>query len=292
MPRTATPTSNRGPVSRREREFLIAKQRRGETYVSQRADAELLRRFSADPYLMVHRMASKGLLVPVASGSYLIAPATGADRLELAAPVQLALHARLSPYTEYFISYFSGLIEHGLTDLDDEHLYVAVRGGALRNTLLAGRPVVLTRITSARKWFGFERVRVGSERRAPFYFRASSARVLLDTLDRPRLCGSPEIIVRAWERAVRERLVDPAALVGDAPRMGHSVARRVGFWLSQLGQQEAAAGLRESLGNHSVPVLLDASKHYGDGEWTVDREWAVIVNVPPRAFTGWIAYAK
>lgn len=292
MPPTAKLATRLGPVSLEERAFLATKERRGERHVSQRADAGLLREHSADPYGMVHRMASKGLLIPVASGSYLIAPATGARRLEQAAPIQLALHARLSPYTEYFISYFSGLIEHRLTDLDESALYAAVRGGSLREVKVAGRRVVLARITTERKWFGLETVRVGEGRRAPHYFRASLERTLLDTLDRPKLCGSPEIVVRAWERAAREKSMNVRQLVADAPRMSHSVARRAGFWLTQLKQDRAAARLHKDLGNLSVPVLLDASKHYGDGPWPVDRQWGVVVNVPEHAYAGWIGYAK
>lgn len=292
MPPTAKLATRLGPVSLEERAFLAAKERRGERHVSQRVDAGLLHEHSADPYGMVHRMASKGLLIPVASGSYLIAPATGGRRLEQAAPIQLALHARLSPYAEYFISYFSGLIEHRLTDLDESALYTAIRGGSLRAVKVAGRRVVLARITTERKWFGVEPVTIGDSRRAPHYFRATLERTLLDTLDRPKLCGSPEIVVRAWERAAREKHLDAPKLVADAPRMGYSVTRRAGFWLTQLERDRMAARLRKDLGNMSVPVPLDASKHYGEGTWPVDRQWGVVVNVPEHAYAGWIGYAK
>lgn len=291
MPKTAKPASRLGPVSREERAFLAEKERSGERHVSQRTDAALLRKHSADPYGMVHRMASKGLLIPVASGSYLVAPA-GVRQLEQAGPVQLALHARLAPYGEYFISYFTGLIEHGLTDLDESTLYAAVRGGHLRRAEVAGRAVVLTRITAAHKWFGVEAVQVGVGRRTAHYFRATLERALLDTLDRPKLCGSPEIVVRAWERAVREKKVNLRRAAADAPRLGFSVARRAGFWLSQLDQARIASRLHSHLGNRSVPVLLDASKHFGPGHWPVDRDWGVIVNVPAHAYSGWIAYRK
>jgi predicted transcriptional regulator of viral defense system len=293
LPVTAKPADRLGPVSAQERAFLAAKERRGQRHVSEREDEALLRQHSANPYAMVHRMASKGLLIPVTSGSYIIAPATGARRLEQAAPVQLAIHARLAPYGEYFLSYFTGLIEHGLTDLDETQLYAAARGMGVRRAEVMGRPLVLTHITSERKWFGVEEVRIGQGRRTPHYYRATPERVLLDTLDRPRLCGSAQVIVRAWERAFRENVADAGAVAEDAPRMGYSVARRAGFWLAQLDKPRAAARLRNgTLGNRSVPVLVDAAKEYGDGPWPVDREWGLVLNVPARAYRGWIDYAK
>jgi predicted transcriptional regulator of viral defense system len=292
VPKLAEPSPREGSVSPRERAFLAAKQRRRERRVALSSDRELLSEYSADPYRMVHRMAAKGLLIPVASGSYLIAPPSGARTLQQAASIQLALDARLSSHGEYFISYFTGLIEHRLTDLDSRTLYAAFRGGNLRNVEVAGRPVRLTRIKAERKWFGFETLVTRDGRRGPSYRRAKLERVLLDTLDKPKLCGSPEIVVRAWERAIRERRPDLSWLAENAPRMGYSVARRLGFWLEQLGKARRAEPLRRHLGNRSVPVLLDSSKRYGEDDWPVDREWGVVVNVPRHAYAGWLSYGK
>lgn len=292
MPKTAQPPRRPASVSRSERAFLAEKERRRERHVSVRRDLELLRRHASDPYGMIHRMASKGLLLAIAPGSYLIAPATDAKRLQQAAPVQLALHARLFAYGEYFLSYFSALSEHGLTDLDDPVLYAAFRGGDLRNVTIGGQRVHLTRIKAERKWFGIEEVRVGEGRRAPHYNRATIERVLLDTLDRPRLCGSPEVIIRAWERAARQNRSDWKQLVADAPSMGHSVTRRAGFLLDQLGFSSRSKPLLKHLGNTSVPILLDASRHYGESDWTIDRKWAIVQNIPEHALVGWLAYGK
>lgn len=292
MPRTAKHSSRPASVSQAERAFLTEKERRRERSVTLREDRDLLAEYSSDPYGMVHRMAAKGLLLPLASGSYLIAPPSGAQRLQQAGSIQLALDARLAPHGEYFISYFTGLIEHRLTDLDEETLYVAFRGGNLRNVEVAGRPVHLTRIKAARKWFGIETLVTRDGQRGPRYRRATLERVLLDTLDKPRLCGSPEVVVRAWERALRERNPDLQWLLAHAPKMGYSVVRRLGFWLEQLGEAHRAQRLRGQLGNRSVPILLDSSRRYGDGDWPVNRDWGVVVNIPRQAFTGWIAYGK
>jgi hypothetical protein len=50
--------------------------------------------------------------------------------------------------------------------------------------------------------------------------------------------------------------------------------------------------LEKNLGNRSVPVLLDSSRHYGDDDWDVDDKWKVVVNIPRRTYTGWLAYGK
>jgi predicted transcriptional regulator of viral defense system len=292
MPRTARHSSRPASVSRAERAFLTEKERRRERGVALREDRDLLAEYSADPYGMVHRMAAKGLLLPLASGSYLIAPPSGAQRLQQAGPIQLTLDARLAPHGEYFISYFTGLIEHRLTDLDEATLYVAFRGANLRNVEVAGRPVHLAGIKAARKWFGIETLVTRDGQRGPRYRRATLERVLLDTLDKPRLCGSPEVVVRGWERALRERNPDLQWLLAHAPEMGYSVVRRLGFWLEQLGEARRAQCLRGQLGNRSVPILLDSSRRYGDGDWPVNRDWSVVVNIPRQAFTGWIDYGK
>lgn len=292
MPKTAKPASRLGSISSAERAFLAEKHRKREQHVTLRSDRELLSRYSADPYAMVHRMAAKGILLPLASGTYVISPASGAQRLQQATSLPLALDARLSPHGDYFISYFTGLVEHRLTDLDEPTIYVAFRGGNLRSVEVADRPVRLVRISAERKWFGSETLYTREGRRGPGYHRASLERVLLDTLDKPKFCGSPEIIVRAWERAMRERKPSLPWLLDHAPRMGYSVVRRLGFWLEQLGEEKRASRLCPQLGNRSVPILLDSSKRYGDGDWPVDRKWGVVVNVPRSAVAGWISYGK
>jgi predicted transcriptional regulator of viral defense system len=232
-------------------------------------------------------MASKGILFPIGSGSYAVAP-DGARFIEQAVPFELALHARLSSFTEYYVSYMTAIIEHGLTDLDSENVYVAVRGSA-RKLEVAGRRVVATQITSERKWFGFERVQVD---RQGHYFRADLERTLVDCLDRPRLCGAPEITVRAWERAFRQERIDLDRLTDYAIRLGRSATRRTAFWLAQLGQHDTVERLITHAGVLRAPVLLDSSQFYGDGDWWADRDFGVVVNVPEHAFHGWIAYAK
>jgi hypothetical protein len=48
----------------------------------------------------------------------------------------------------------------------------------VRRAEVMGRPLVLTHITSERKWFGVEEVRIGQGRRTPHYYSATPERVL------------------------------------------------------------------------------------------------------------------
>jgi predicted transcriptional regulator of viral defense system len=267
---------------------LSVLRREQRSHLSLPEDADLLREITpSSPWRLAARMVRTGALIPLSRGRYAVAP-IGATSLRQAAPIELLVHARLSPNTPYFISYFSGLVEHGLTDLDSNAIYAAVRK-EVRATEVAGSPLVTTIIKAERRWFGEEKVTV---ERSGYYMRAQLERVLLDTLDRPKLCGSVEVVGRAWERAFRENRVNGEWLVEHAPLLGQSVARRAAFWLDRLGRDDLASALTPSLGDVTDPVALDASQAYGDGDWPVDGVWGVRVNVPEAAIRGWLAYGK
>jgi predicted transcriptional regulator of viral defense system len=289
MSKTRHPSRPRS-ASKHEAEVLAGYRQARKGYVVLKTDKDRLtlgRR--RDPYRVAHRMAEKGLLLPVGQGRYVIAP-EGVTQVTDAAPFELALHAHLVRLGngQYFISYLSGLIEHRLTDLDSDVVYVASRTRSQRLGV-EGREVVLTEVSSDRKWFGAEAVRVD---RLGQYMRATIERTLLDTLDRPRFCGAPEVWVRGWERAIREDRVDLVSLVADAPRLGKSVARRAAFWMDRLGVDGAGDQLLGQAGARRAPVLLDPSRSFGDGDWPVDWHYGLRLNLPESSIRGWLSYGK
>jgi predicted transcriptional regulator of viral defense system len=231
-------------------------------------------------------MVAKGWLHPLGGGQFVRAE-VGEDLPEQSAPVQLLLHARMQSIAPYYLSYFSGLVEYGLTDHDNPALFVAVFGRHVRSRplVVADRLVVMARITSERKWFGFTRERVQGK---GFYFVGEPARVLLDCIERPDLSGTPQIVVRAWSRYLNQQGGSPAKIVEYAPRLGRATARRAGYLLDLLGHTDPANELRSARGTGgTAPTLFGGDTIHGHS-----RRWGLHLDVPESALSGWAAYEK
>jgi predicted transcriptional regulator of viral defense system len=272
-------------LGRKEAQALERLKGRRRAHVSRSEARELLASLSARPDRLVERLAAKGWLQRIGGGQYVVAD-LGEYHPEEVAPIQLLLHARMQSIGPYFLSYFSGLVEYGLTDHDDEHLFVAVR----RDThypgpvVVAGRPIVMTRIHSDRKWFGQSRVYVD---RKGFYLRGELERVLVDCLDRPHLSGAPEIIVRAWWRGLRRRDMNFDRLCDYGPRLSRAVASRAGFLLELLGYHQAAERLHDERNRGTAASLFGGEAKYG----RVTR-WNLALDVPMATLEGWAAVEK
>jgi predicted transcriptional regulator of viral defense system len=272
------------PYSKKEQAVLTALTSRRRSYLSLVGDTEWLQRISLRPDLLLRRMTEKQYLQALGGGCYILGPQLAPQSKGI--PGGIMTHARLSSLAPYFLSYLTGLQEHGFVPDEAGPLFAAVRGRTISRPLLVAdkRKIVLTRIVTERKWFGSERVEVSGW---GHYYRADLARTLVDCFDRPRISGSPELVFTAWRTAFAERRVDPMELVEYAQRLGYSVARRAGFWLSQLGALSTAVKLHEHRGSSGV-VLLDASKAYGQNNWPVDRDWGLIINIPPEEHQRWM----
>ena len=273
-------------LSRSEQKLLSALRQERRVNLSRSRDRELLLSITADPATLIKRMVAKGWLHALGGGQFVRAE-SGEEAAEQSAPVQLLLHARMQSIAPYFITYFSGLVEYGLTDHDNPSLFVAVLGRHVRSRSLtvADRPVVMARITSERKWFGFTRERVQGK---GFYFVAEPARVLLDCLDRPDLAGTAQIVVRAWARYLNQQNSSPAKIVEYAPRLGRATVRRAGYLLDLLGHEDAANELRSHRGTGgTAPVLFGGDQRHGHS-----RRWGLDLDVPEAALSGWASYEK
>lgn len=262
---------------------------RGRTFLDLEMDRNWLTEITPDPSRQLARMKQRGTLVPVAAGRYLVLPpgqSGDPDQVQLG----LLLAAAFAGREDYYLGYFSALIEHRLTDEHTLDIYLAVFGNLPTLKTLAGRPVHLTSVKSERKRFGQERVRALGR---TFYFRSDLERTLLDTLDRPGLCHAPETWVRAWSRAFASGDLDHARLLDYALRVGGTVAARCAFWMRELGDVRSARLILSSIGAPLTgPRLLDSARSLGDRSGPRDRETGLIVNMPDRAIEGWLSYGK
>jgi predicted transcriptional regulator of viral defense system len=278
-------------VSIIDAEILRTAARLGKSFIALGEDDDWLSQLTDNPRKQLSRMKSRGSLAHISHGRYLVLPA-GASRPGQVGGLPVLLAAALPNRDDYYLGYFSALAEHRLTDEDSDAVYLAVYGKNLPRGLseLDGQRVEMNRITVERKWFGAERLRAQAR---SFYSRSDLERTLIDTLDRPDLCGEPEIWVRCWERAIRQDRVDVNQLMDYAARMSKSVAARAGFWLRELGRPREARLLFRAAGAPlKGRVVLDPSKSYGTGSWPRDRESGLYLNLPERGIVGWLGYGK
>jgi predicted transcriptional regulator of viral defense system len=276
-------------VSPIDSRILQALDERGRAFIDLNQDRDWLREIASDPPLQLARMKKRGILESVAAGRYVaLPPGQMSNAAEL--PLGVLLAAAFAGREDYYLGYLSALIDHSLTDEHSLDVHVAVFGTPPNIEDLAGRPLHMTSIASSRKQFGRERVRAIGR---TFYFRSDFERTLLDTLDRPALCGSPETSVRAWSRAFGSRNFDRAKLVEYAEGWEGTVAARCAFWVRELGDIRLARRLLRSIGAPlSGPRLLDAARSFGDGTWKRDRETGLIVNIPAATLDGWLSYDR
>lgn len=259
--------------------------RRRRSVLVLREDKDWLTSFSRHPRELLRRMAGRGALQSLGRGRYAIVDRVGAASVEEAAPWQVLADGLLAPYGDYYLGYLTAIVEHGLTDLESPTIYAALRGRGrdLKAELrVVDRPVVVSSVVE-RKWFGVEPVRLS---RAERYQRADLHRTLVDCLDRPQLCGSAELYVSAWARALNGTGVEIATLCDYALRMGASVAQRAGLLLTVLGFEEAAREHLASVVGRRTYVVFDRAAQF-EAERERDPTWGVILNIPRDVLEGW-----
>ena len=262
---------------------------RGKRYLIWPQDEDWLSDVDAKPLARLAGMTSRGSLARIAQRRWVILP-SGASSPRQAASQKVLLAALLDGRAEWYLGFLSALIDHGLTDEHSDDLYVAVRRTKLPSKLvLDGRTVHVANVTRE-SWVGLERVR--AEGRV-FIHRSDLEKTLLDALDRPDLCGYPELWVRSWERAFREDRVDTGRLLSHAGEMSIATQARCAYWLRELGQPGLSRLMMKTLGGAVTgPRFLDASRSYQLDSASRDRETGLVVNLPERAITGWLNYGK
>ncbi len=265
----------------------------GRLYIQLAEDERRVRkhlRSSERPARRLSEMAARQQVVRVAHGAYVFLPA-GAKSLRQAADRRLLVAAAFENRWSYYMGFASAIVDHALTDESASDLYVGVGGSRLpKLDDLAGTPVHLTRVAydndEGDGWLGVERKRIRGQ---TFYVRSGIERTLIDALDRPRLCVRPEMWVRAWERALRERDLDLPLLLDLARRRSRAVSVRAALLLREAGHPREARLLidRPLTGR----VLFDAS-NTEPRKWPRDRDTGLLLNVPLQAIDAWLEYGK
>lgn len=278
---------------------LHAAAQHGRAYLRLPDDAEWLTSVAGepDPSRRLAGMQRRGSLLPVGRGRYVVLP-LGASTLEQAGPPKLLLAALLDGRASWYLGYLSALIDHKLTDEHSQTLFVAIAGRSPLGTKrsLGTQEVRFIQDTTGRAWEGVERERIQGR---TFGYRSGIECTLLDVLEQPRACGTPETWVRAWGRASREALVDLELLVHYGQQRNETVQARLAYWLRETGHVRHSRLVAKLLGGPlSGSRLLDASQTYGaavgaEGRRVErDRETGLMINLPQHLSDGWLAYGK
>jgi predicted transcriptional regulator of viral defense system len=265
---------------------------RGKLYLRWPEDRAWLERIPdiGDPQRRLQGMRDRGSLATVIRNRWVILPA-GASSIEQAATTKVLLAALFEDRVDWYLGYLSALIDHRLTDLDSETLYVGIRGRRMdTEQRLGDRPLRIVHHTRDDAWEGVERQRAHGR---VFSYRSDVERTLLDTLAQPRHCGPAEVWVRAWERAMREQRADLNRLADYAEQRSDVVQARLAFWLRETGHPRESRRVMRGLGGPLAGSRsLDASRSFGEGPWRRDRETGLLVNMPQEVIDGWLEYGK
>ena len=228
---------------------------------------------------LLHRLRTKGWLLPIEHGKSLVVP-RAARGIWGEHPFVVA--AGIAP-GDYYISFWSALSHHRLTEQVPRIVYVSLRGGRKKEVRFQDwryRFVTL----SAAKFYGH----------APTEFTAlnGAARVdveiaepekaILDSLDQERHAGGFPEIVKALQRGFGLKILSGERLIDYALRYPNAAAvARLGYLLQQLGRPEASA-LLPVAGRLKHPVFLSLRAPRENAR--LDRQWRVSANVSDAVF--------
>jgi len=243
-----------------------------------------------NPRRRLTEMTRRGSLAHLAAGSWVVLPDGARSPASAYSPEMLLSAVMEAQGQQWYVGCISAMAELQLTDETPYVMVVVTRGPKqLRLSKIAGRAIRIVNVRREDNWEGVDRIRL---RGRTFTYRSGVERTLLDTLEYPRLCGPPELWVRAWERALREERVVMPMLTGLAETRSHAVQARLAFWLAETGHpRDARYVLAMSKTRLAGRVFLDSSQAYA-GQWPRDPATGLIVNLPSKAIDGWLTYGK
>lgn len=182
---------------------------------------------------ILSKLAKRGALQRVGRGKYLVIPADILYKRKSYVGDPLVLVSELMKDTEHYVAYYSAAHVHGLTEQMTFKTTVAV--------LKQMRPINVGNISlnfvnlKKSRFFGYEEIR---------YLDATLnvsdvEKTLVDSVDRPDLCGGIPEVFRIISNAFETGQVNQQKLVSYVEKFqNHAVAQRLGFILNYLEERE------------------------------------------------------
>jgi predicted transcriptional regulator of viral defense system len=229
-------------------------------------------------YKCIHQLAIKGWLQRIESGKYVVVPRAARGGWQ---EHPFIIAAAISP-RPYYISYWSALSHHNLTEQAPRGVFIAVAGRKppLQFQGWAYRFVHRTPIA----FYGFhehEMIGLNGAARVSVCM-ADPEKAILDALDDEALAGGFSEIVKAIHRGFTDRVLTMDRLVQYALRYPNkAVVARLGYILTRSGVS-GADRLRHAIRATGYPPRLSTGAASQDVHR--DRTWNVMVNVPDYLF--------
>jgi predicted transcriptional regulator of viral defense system len=218
----------------------------------------------------LHELASKGWLMSLGRGAYMIAPLeAGTDSATYAVNRYLAA-ATIAGARPYFLSHRTALEIHGMTMHPWRTVYVSTPA-RLRSRSVQSFEIRPVTIPVDRLW-GWESVEVIPDHRVHV---STPARSIIDCLDRPAYAGGIGDVAIALSLAGSD--LDPVLVVDAALRLGRvSVIKRLGVLLEVVGSAPDDALQRLAERVTAAPHVLDPQQPRSG---SLHRRWKVWMNV-------------
>ena len=264
-----------------EAALLTELERRGISVFSERRDAGVLAdQPRARLHGLVHQLARKGWLLRIEPGKYLVVPRAARGGWS---EHPFVVAAGIAP-ARHYVSYWSALVHHGLTEQIPRLVYAAVVAGpAKRPVVFQGWEYRFVRIAE-RKYFGYEEQEFSAlNGAATVAVRvADPEKAVLDCLENEAAGGGFPEVSKAIRRGADEGRFSVERFAEHAARLGsHPVAARLGYLLDRLTDLDS--GPLQGLVRHGgwAPYL---SAGYPREGAPLDRKWHLRVNVPEWRF--------
>ena len=228
---------------------------------------------------LLHRLRAKGWLLPIERGKYLVVPRAAAGSW---GEHPFVVAAGIAP-GDYYLSFWSALSYHRLTEQVPRIVYVALCGGRKAEVRFQGWRYRFVTLSPA-KWYGHapaEFAALNGATRVDVEI-AEPEKAVLDSLDEEQLAGGFPEIVKALQRGFQNGVLTGSRLVAYAQRYPNAaVVARLGYLLQRLKRPEAEA-LRPIAGRLKHPVFL--SLRAPREATRFDPTWRLNVNVADGVF--------
>ena len=220
---------------------------------------------------MISELVENGWLTRVGPGEYQLLPAkTGLDPFPSGEKFVLA--GQLSP--DGFIAFGSAAEYHGLTT----QLFQTVTVATLKRTRVREAPPVRIEYIQIRKknFVGTQKIS-----RAPDVMVATIDRTLIDSIQRPELCGGISDIIEIYRRGYSR--INLENVLGYLPTYGSkSLVQRVAYMLELVGVQFSTEQEKvlQSMSSGNVAYLFSRHKFGTSKNVTYNKKWRLAINAP------------
>jgi predicted transcriptional regulator of viral defense system len=276
----ATKSSRRLATGPEEARLLTELERRGIAVLSLPRHRALLDDFGAAPLRhLVHSLSAKGWLLRIERGKYAVVP-RAARGVWSEHPFVIA--AAIAPERHY-ISYWSALSYHGLTEQLPRVVYVATRDKQKRAVAFQGWRYQFVRRSPA-TFFGyrveeFTALNGAATVEVPV---AEPEKSILDALDDERLSGGMSEVVKAIRRGLEDATLDVERLLDQGRRYPvAAVVARLGYILDHFGVAQSR-DLLPLVRRAGAPPYLSTKAPRAAAP--LDPTWYLRVNLPDDLF--------